>query len=445
MRAWRAGTWWTPDRRRNTIRKLLRLAPVATMAAALLVPAGASAQTYPEPKDPGKVQSKPKGPHHTLTVCHKKGACDYRTIQKAVNKARAGDTIRVRNGTYREAVTISGKKKRYLRLVGNPKHPKKVVLRAKGNMQNGVFVNNADQVKVDGFFARDYKGNGFFFTNVNGYTMDHLVARHTGVYGLYAFNTIGGVMRNSEAYYVNDGAFYIGQTPPQDKPKQTIVRNVSGWGSPIGFSATNMRYVTITKSRFYNNGVGIVPNALDSEKFPPPERNVIVDNDIFWNNFNFHEGHPPFHVNNQATSALVPIGTGILLLGGRQNQIENNRIFGNYLGGVAGIDGILLSKNPQAVTLDGNIVKGNAFGLGGTDKNGHDIVYDGSGSGNCFTLAATDTVLDPAAVSNCTDNPFSQSTRDKMLSWIGKGATNGWRAKGHPAKKGYKPLEVYNP
>ena len=161
-------------------------------------------------------------------------------------------------------------------------------------MQNGVFVNGADEVTVDGFMARDYKANGFFFTNLNGYTMNHLVARQTGVYGLYAFNTIGGPILNSEAYYVNDGAFYIGQTPPQAKPVQTIVRNVDGWGSPLGFSATNMRYVTITKSRFYNNAVGIAPNALDSEKFPPAEDNVIIDNDIFWNNFNFHQGNPPF-------------------------------------------------------------------------------------------------------------------------------------------------------
>jgi hypothetical protein len=411
------------------------------------VPAGASAQTYPPPQDPGKVQSKPKGPHKTYTVCHKRNRCDFRTIQKAVNKARAGDTIRVRNGTYREAVTIAGKTKRYLRLVGNPKHPRKVVLRAKGKMQNGVFVNNADQVRVDGFFARDYKSNGFFFTNVNGYTMDHLVARHTGVYGLYAFNTIGGTIRNSEAYYVNDGALYIGQTPPQDKPKQTIVKNVDGWGSPIGFSATNMRYVTITKSRFYNNGVGIVPNALDSEKFPPPERNVIVDNDIFWNNFNFHEGHPPFKVNDQATSALVPIGTGIVFIGGRQNRVENNRIYGNYLGGVAGIDGFLLQKNPQAVSFDGNVVKGNQFGLNGTDTNGLDIVYDGSGSDNCFTAAPTDTVLDRNAISTCSGkNPFSQSTRDTMLGWAGANAVKGWRQPtGHPPKKGYKPLEVFNP
>ena len=228
-----------------------------------------------------------------------------------MNAADAGDTIKVKNGVYREAVRIDGRKKRYLKLVGNPKKPGKVVLEGNGKKQNGIAVNDADEVSVSGFKARHYRANGFFFTNLNGYTMNHLVAQQTGVYGLYAFNTIGGRILNSEAYHVNDGAFYIGQTPPQDKPKRTIVRNVEGWGSPIGFSATNMRYVTITRSRFYNNAIGIVPNALDSEKFPPPEHNVIVDNDIFWNNLNFHEGKPPFTPPPaSATGNLVPVGTG---------------------------------------------------------------------------------------------------------------------------------------
>jgi len=253
-------------------------------------------------------------------------------------------------------------------------------------------------------------------------------------------------MLHSEAYYVNDGAFYIGQTPPQDKPVQSIVRDVDGWGSPLGFSGTNMRYVTITKSRFYNNGVGIVPNALDSEKYPPAENNTIIDNDIFWNNFNFHVGHPPFAVNESATSSLLPIGTGVLLLGGRGNRVEDNRIYGNYLGGVAATDGLdfLLKKNPQAITLDRNVVRGNSFGLGGTDTNHYDVVYDGSGSGNCFTQAPGDTVLDANAVSTCTGkNPFSQATRNTMYGWIGKNATTGWVKHPHPPKKGFKPLEEF--
>jgi hypothetical protein len=352
----------------------------------------------------------------------------------------------VGNGVYREAVKINSSKKRYLKLIGNPSHPEKVVLRARGKMQNGIFVNDADEVTVNGFTARDYVANGFFFVNLNGYTMNHLVARHTGVYGLYAFNTIGGQMLNSEAYYVNDGAFYIGQTPPQSKPVRTIVKNVDGWGSPIGFSATNMRYVTITKSRFYNNALGIVPNALDSEKYPPAEDNVIIDNDIFWNNFNFHQGHPPFTVRTEGTAALAPVGTGVLLLGGRGNRIENNRIYGNYLSGVAAIEGVLLVKNPQARALERNVVQNNQFGLDGTDVNGFDVTYDGNGSRNCFSLAGVSTTFpaDRSTFAGCDgNNAFSKAAQDTMISWTGDGALKAWNKHPHPAKPGFTPLEVY--
>ena len=352
----------------------------------------------------------------------------------------------MRNGVYREAVKVNGQKKRYLKLIGNPKNPKKVLLRARGNMQNGIFVNDADEVTVKGFMARGYKSNGYFFTNLTGYTMDRLIARQTGVYGLYAFNTIGGRMINSEAYYVNDGAFYIGQTPPQAKPVRTIVRNVEGWGSPLGFSATNMRYVTITKSRFYNNAAGIVPNALDSEKFPPPEDNAIVDNDIFWNNFNFHQGNPPFTVREDSTGALVPVGTGVLLLGGRGNRVENNRIHGNFLAGVAAIEGVLLVKNPGAKSLERNVVRNNAFGLGGTDINGADLMYDGNGSDNCFSLDGVSSTFpaDRSTFGVCAGpNPFNPSVQAGMLGFIGEGALKGWSKHPHPAKPGFKPLEVF--
>src|SRR5918994_978437 len=313
---------------------------IVTAALALVAPAAASAQTYPEPKEPGKVQTKPKGPNKTHTVC----------------------------------------KKRYLRLIGNPSKPEKVLLRARGAMQNAFWVNEADQVTIDGFMARDYKANGFFFTNLNGYSMNHLVARRTGVYGLYAFNTVGGRILNSEAYYVNDGSFYIGQTPPQAKPVRTIVSNVEGWGSPLGFSATNMRYVTITKSRFYNNAAGIVPNALDSEKFPPPEENAIVDNDIFWNNFNFHRGN-------------------------------------------------LLAENPGARSLQRNVVRNNQFGMDGTDANGTDLMYDGSGRDNCFSLEGVGATFpaDRSTFGACGGpNPFSKSAQDTMLGWVGEGALKAW-------------------
>jgi hypothetical protein len=305
---------------------------------------------------------------------------------------------------------------------------------------------------VRGFKARRYAANGFFFTNAVGYTARNLIAEQTGVYGIYAFNSEGGTMRDSEAYYNNDAGFYIGQTPAQVKPIRTIVRNIDSWGNPLGWSGTNMRYVTITKSRFYNNATGLIPNALDSEKFPPAEDNVIRDNDIFWNNFNFHAG-APFKINEGGLAAIAPVGTAIVLVGGRRNLVEGNRIYGNYAAGVALIEGFLLAapENQDARALVGNEVRDNDFGLGGTDVNGIELVYDGNGSDNCFggnagvqqTIPADGSTLAACPFSGA--NAFSQATQNYMLTLVGESAIGAWDKHPHPAKPGFQPLELWQP
>ena len=219
--------------------------------------------------------------------------------------------------------------------------------------------------------------------------------------------------------------------------------NVEGWGSPLGFSATNMRYVTITKSRFYNNAAGIVPNALDSEKYPPAEDNAIIDNDIFWNNFNFHQGKPPFAVRQDGTAALVPVGTGILLLGGRGNLIENNRIYGNFLTGVAAIEGILLAEKPDARSLERNVVHNNQFGLDGTDANGFDVSYDGNGNDNCFSLAGVTSTFPAvhATFAGCGGDQRLQQARPGRDDRLHRrGRADGLDKHPHPAKAGYQAV-----
>jgi hypothetical protein len=422
------------------------------LAGSLALPAVANAaQTYPEPKDPGKVAPKPKGPFHTYTVCKKK-SCKFHKIQAAVDKAKAGDKIRVKNGVYKESVTVSGRKKRFLRLVGNRKKPGKVILdgQNKKSRQNGIFINGADGVTVDGFKARDYAANGFFAVNVVGYKMTHLIAEHTGVYGIYAFNSKGGEMSHSEAYYNNDAGYYIGQTPQQTKPIRSIVKDVDSWGNALGWSGTNMRYVTITKSRFYNNAAGIVPNALDSEKYPPAEDNVISDNDIFWNNFDFHKG-APFKIREDGTAALIPVGTGVVLLGGHRNRVENNRIFGNFLAGVVAVEGILLAKpeNQVARALEGNQVQGNTFGVGDIDLNGRELVTDGNGTNNCWgpnTGVRVTQPADPAFFPACPfqgANPFSQDVQNQLLGMAGEAAVQSWTRSEHSKQGNIKPLEVF--
>jgi hypothetical protein len=426
-----------------------RLSFTAVAAALLCVPAVAHAQQYPEPSRPQGTSGAPKGPFSTLRVC--KTTCRYKTIQSAVNAADAGDTVRIAKGTYREGVKIVGARKRHLKIIGDLHQPLNVVIQAPASgakAQNGILVNGADKVTIKGIKTRGQKANGVFVTNVDGYTLDRLIAEKTGVYGIYVFNSKGGTLTNSLAYYVRDGAYYIGQTPPQTRPKRTIVRNVVGWGSVLGFSATNMRYVTITKSRFFNNAVGIAPNALDSEKDPPAEDNVIRDNDVFWNNFDVYRAAP---FEARANDDFVyPPGTGVILLSGRNNLIENNRIWGHWLGGYVGVQNIFL-KATGAIDMIDNVVRGNRFGLDGLDKNGRDMVYTGSGQGNCFdgnTGVETTVPDDPAGFPAC-PGPDNQDSEPPLVllfnSGVEKKYRENWIVTQHTPIQGIEPLSDYQP
>jgi hypothetical protein len=421
----------------------------AAFVAALAFPAMAQAGAYPPASDPGKgPKTPPRG--GTLKVC-KKG-CKYKKIQKAIDAAGKGTTIRVGEGVYREGLRILSPTKDRVRLIGDPRDPGEVILDGRGlrgaPAQNGVQINNADAVQVNGFHARNFKGNGFFVVNADGYKLTNLVAEKTGVYGLYAFNSKGGEMTNSEAFYHNDAGFYVGQTPPQTRPKRTTIKNVSAWGNVLGYSGTNSRYVTITKSKFFNNGLGIVPNVLESEKFMPHEDNAIVDNDIFWNNFNYYEG-APFRLRNTAVGEVpYPVGTGILLFGGRTTKVENNRIWGNWLIGHGQLSQFLLKQeNLELGLLRGNEVRGNKFGLAnGADRNGRDMFYDGSGSGNCFENNSTQSPNTPANNSTFVacgqPNAFQQSARNEAVSWsTDPNHEKFWVKTNHTPIEGITPLE----
>ena len=442
-----------------------RLITVVALGATALLPATATAADYPPAQSPGKVKTPRKGKGKVFTVCQRKG-CRYTTIQKAVDKARGGDTIRVKAGTYRQGAKVVGPRYDGLKIVGDVKRPRRVQLDARkvsgARAQNGVLVNNADGVSVRGLFARGFRANGFFFVNVDGYTVAHLVAGDNGVYGIYAFNSKGGTMSDSEAYHSNDAGFYIGQTPRQAKPKRTIVSRVRSYENVVGFSGTNMRYTTVTRSQLFNNSVGLVPASEKGEKFAPPEFNVISDNDVFWNNFNPYRG-APFRIPRKGPIGLAsyPIGIGVILLGGQDTTVERNRIYGNWLSGYAGIEQVTLKgeKSPalrEAAVLRNNTVRNNVFGLGGRDLNGRDMYYDGSGTGNCFSGNATTTINLPAdnsTFSPCPGparNPFNQSVQGEAFGWALEGKKSDpasfekhWIRHPHVLKKGLEPVVKY--
>ena len=448
----------TMTRSRTTLAAL-----AAALALTLALAAGAQAITYPPPAKPGTI-AKPKGPFATRTVC--KQGCDFAKIQAAVNASHPGDTVKIKAGTYPEAVMVKGAGKRYLKLIGDPKKPESVLLdgrRFKG-AGSGVTIDGAAQVTVNGMAARNYPSNGFFVIHATGYTLTNLSAKLVGVYGVYAFDSVGGTISHAVAAWNNDSGFYIGQTPPQAKPKRSIVSDVVAYGNVLGFSGTNMRYVTITKSTWFNNGLGIVPNTLSSEKYAPPEDNVISGNDVFFNNWDYFKG-APFKLRAGATGDVpYPVGTGILLFGGRRTTVTKNRVYGNYLIGVGAIDQLLLrldlaSTDPKIVarlkgvdkdapTLRGNKITDNVFGNAGKNLNGRDIFYDGSGFDNCVganTGVQLTTPADGSTFAACPftgANAFSSTAQNEAIGWTSN-TQAAWIKNPQAAVPNVTPFEVW--
>ena len=90
-------------------------------------------------------------------------------------------------------------------------------------------------------------------------------------------------------------------------------------------------------------------------------------------------------------------------------------------------------------------MRNNQFGLGGADVNGTDLMYDGSGKDNCFSLDGVGTTFpaDKSTFAGCGGaNAFSKSVQDQMIGYVGEGALNGWKKHPHPAKPGFTAFEV---
>jgi hypothetical protein len=376
-------------------------------------------------------------------VC--KNGCKYRTIQAGANAAgkwqkttKRRATVRVQPGVYVEGVILHGKDNRFnfnnLTIMGvkankqpNP-NAKAVILEgedAKTLVQGTpgwmpgdpatIPANNAIEGRslvglvMKNMWARHYQNNTFFVwaSNVEAdnercadFVMDNLVSSDTRAYGLFSRNCYGGKFLNSDGWGHGDSTLYIGETPCdefdwsnrsnnappcQADPNWTLVKNVKSHQNSLGYSGTNSKYVRITDSAFYNNGIGLVPNTLDSEKFEPSGWSIIENSDIFWNNYNYYSTGSTV---NTVIGNGNPIGIGIELYGSDSIIVRNNNIFGNEQWGAATHSGPELfgvNDGDDAKNLNNQFI-GNKMGRNGLDPNGnYDFFSDFSGGGNCWS------------------------------------------------------------
>lgn len=235
---------------------------------------------------------------------------DHPTIQEAVDAASPGDLILIEPGVYNEAVKVATDN---LTIRGLDRN--EVILDGEFELDNGIFVVEADGVAVENMTARNYTANGFFWTGVEGYRGSYLTAYRNGVYGIYAFGSVKGQFDNSLGSGSPDAGFYIGQC----YPCVAVIDNVISEYNGLGYSGTNAGGdLYIVNSTFRNNRAGIVPNSGSYELCYPNRETTVAGNLVHSNN---RTDNPAINV------ALLAQGNGILLAGAVQNLVTKNLVW----------------------------------------------------------------------------------------------------------------------
>lgn len=235
---------------------------------------------------------------------------DAPTIQEAVDRAEEGDLVLIDEGVYHEAVDVTTPG---VTIRGVDRNT--VILDGRFELENGIRVLDTDGVVVENLTARNYVGNGFFWTGSDYYRGSYLTAYRNGDYGIYAFDSRHGQFDHSYASGSPDAGFYIGQCFDCDALIDRVVSEYNG----LGYSGTNAGgNLYIVNSTFAHNRAGIVPNSGSYELCYPSRETTIAGNVVHDNNYLDGPG---------IDTSLLAQGNGILLPGAVRALVTRNLVY----------------------------------------------------------------------------------------------------------------------
>jgi nitrous oxidase accessory protein NosD len=306
-----------------------------------------------------------------------------KSIQKAIDKSKPGDTVLVKAGSYAESlqistnkVTLRGQGKVILTQPTTPAttfcnqqsdSPTKatgvcvvgqVTIPAGGQPEVTKTVNG---VKVVGLTVKKFGGDGIFIFGAKRTIVRHNHLMTNGGYGSFANTSSGTKYLGNVSKGNGDAGFYIGDSP---KANATVRNNVS-IGNTMGVFLRNAQHGKIQHNLVRGNCVGILAFA----DAPGPSGNwTIRNNTSTANNLEC----PPTSDGEPAVS-----GIGIGIAGANDTKVLNNKVTKNkdlHPSFVSG--GIVVIKGPGGTAPSNVLVKKNTL----SKNSPFDIKWDSSGT-----------------------------------------------------------------
>jgi hypothetical protein len=169
-------------------------------------------------------------------------------IQAAVDRARAGDTVRVPRGTYRGPVEIRGASKRGLRLVGDG-----------ATLRGTLTVRDTGAVRVQGIAV---EGASVVLRDVDRYVLDRVRVSGSPGNGIDARRSPGGTITRVLARGNRGAGIALGGSPAGVRAVRTFVRESTVEDNRVGIALDALRAVTISRVRILGCATGVSATAV---------------------------------------------------------------------------------------------------------------------------------------------------------------------------------------
>lgn len=304
------------------------------------------------------------------------------TIQAAVDASQPGDTVKVPAGTYRENVLVT---KNGITIEGSPD----AVLDGSGlTGDTGIHAAPASTAsaiegfRLGGLTIQNYTGNGVLIENGRNFAVTGGTYLGNGEYGIFALHSADGRIGGNFVSGSNDTAIYVGQS------RGINVRDNVAQDSTVGIEVENSVHVAVSSNRCIGNSAGILVDLLPGLD-ETVTKDVIVRNNLLLDNNRPNPATDPSDI-----LSLLPSGVGLLNVGGDALTVAGNIVTGNDSAGI-----LIAQLPPDAAALDPRIspfpddneIRNNVTLENGGSPDpklaplpGADLVWDTSGSGNCW-------------------------------------------------------------